>query len=168
MPKHKQYNVKVFLFYLFSFHHNAFWGAQADGFRRFTGQQQAGGPGSAKGGTGDVYKRQSSASPFWWSVPAMKPTPLARMEWVKLYGILLGKQQVRDALHLVQADELADRDFTKISDGQQMCIRDRLKHRSGGCGTASAAPRSPDRLLELCGIAFILSFQFFTMRGNTQ
>ena len=29
----------------------------------------------------------------------------------------------------------------------------RLKHRSGGCGTASAAPRSPYRHLELCGIA---------------
>ena len=32
------------------------------------------------------------------------------------------KQQVRDALHLVQADELADRDFTKISDGQRQRI----------------------------------------------
>ena len=31
----------------------------------------------------------------------------------------------------------------------------RLKHRSGGCGTASAAPRSPYRHLELCGIALI-------------
>ena len=30
----------------------------------------------------------------------------------------------------------------------------RLKHRSGSCGTASAAPRSPYRHLELCGIAF--------------
>ena len=29
----------------------------------------------------------------------------------------------------------------------------RLKHRSGGCGTASALPRSPYRHLELCGIA---------------
>ena len=29
----------------------------------------------------------------------------------------------------------------------------RLKHRSGSCGTASAAPRSPYRHLELCGIA---------------
>ena len=29
----------------------------------------------------------------------------------------------------------------------------RLKHRSGGCGTASAAPRSPYRHLELCGVA---------------
>ena len=32
------------------------------------------------------------------------------------------KQQVRDALHLVQADELADRDFTKISDGQRQRV----------------------------------------------
>ena len=31
----------------------------------------------------------------------------------------------------------------------------RLKHRSGSCGTASAAPRSPYRHLELCGIALI-------------
>ena len=31
----------------------------------------------------------------------------------------------------------------------------RLKHRFGGCGTASAAPRSPHRHLELCGIALI-------------
>ena len=31
----------------------------------------------------------------------------------------------------------------------------RLKHRSGGCGTASAAPRSPYQHLELCGIALI-------------
>ena len=39
-------------------------------------------------------------------------------------GILSGqdKQQVRDALHLVQADELADRDFTKISDGQRQRV----------------------------------------------
>ncbi|WP_270760684.1 hypothetical protein [Gemmiger qucibialis] len=29
----------------------------------------------------------------------------------------------------------------------------RLKQRSGSCGTASAAPRSPYRHLELCGIA---------------
>ena len=38
----------------------------------------------------------------------------------------------------------------------------RLKHRSGGCGTASAAPRSPYRHLELCGVALSLvssSFQ---------
>ena len=34
----------------------------------------------------------------------------------------------------------------------------RLKHRSGGCGTASAAPRSPYRHLELCGIALIFCF----------
>ena len=32
------------------------------------------------------------------------------------------KQQVRDALHLVQADELAARDFTKISDGQRQRV----------------------------------------------
>ena len=32
------------------------------------------------------------------------------------------RQQVRDALHLVQADELADRDFTKISDGQRQRV----------------------------------------------
>ena len=32
----------------------------------------------------------------------------------------------------------------------------RLKHRSGSCGTASAAPRSPYRHLELCGIALKL------------
>ena len=32
------------------------------------------------------------------------------------------KMQVRDALHLVQADELADRDFTKISDGQRQRV----------------------------------------------
>ena len=32
----------------------------------------------------------------------------------------------------------------------------RLKHRSGSCGTASAAPRSPYRHLELCGIALVL------------
>ena len=32
----------------------------------------------------------------------------------------------------------------------------RLKHRSGSCGTASAAPRSPYRHLELCGIAYKL------------
>ena len=31
----------------------------------------------------------------------------------------------------------------------------RLKHRSGSCGTASTAPRSPYRHLELCGIALI-------------
>ena len=29
---------------------------------------------------------------------------------------------MRDALHLVQADELADRDFTKISDGQRQRV----------------------------------------------
>ena len=29
----------------------------------------------------------------------------------------------------------------------------RLKHRSDSCGTTSAAPRSPYRHLELCGIA---------------
>ncbi|MFZ2926822.1 MAG: hypothetical protein WA073_06440 [Gemmiger qucibialis] len=33
----------------------------------------------------------------------------------------------------------------------------RLKHRSGSCGTASAAPRSPYRHLELCGIALIIA-----------
>ena len=32
------------------------------------------------------------------------------------------RMQVRDALHLVQADELADRDFTKISDGQRQRV----------------------------------------------
>ena len=32
----------------------------------------------------------------------------------------------------------------------------RLKHRSGSCGTASAAPRSPYRHLELCGIALTI------------
>ena len=37
----------------------------------------------------------------------------------------------------------------------------RLKHRSGSCGTASAAPRSPYRHLELCGIA--LSLQNFAL-----
>ena len=31
----------------------------------------------------------------------------------------------------------------------------RLKRRSGSCGTASAAPRSPYRHLQLCGIALI-------------
>ena len=31
----------------------------------------------------------------------------------------------------------------------------RLKHRSGSRGTASAAPRSPYRHLQLCGIALI-------------
>ena len=36
----------------------------------------------------------------------------------------------------------------------------RLKHRSGSCGTASAAPRSPYRHLELCGIAFIILYNF--------
>ena len=34
----------------------------------------------------------------------------------------------------------------------------RLKHRSGGCGLASAVPRSPYRHLELCGIALIFCF----------
>ena len=32
------------------------------------------------------------------------------------------RMQVRDALYLVQADELADRDFTKISDGQRQRV----------------------------------------------
>ena len=36
----------------------------------------------------------------------------------------------------------------------------RLKHRSGSCGTASAAPRSPYRHLELCGIA-LENFQLY-------
>ena len=40
----------------------------------------------------------------------------------------------------------------------------RLKHRSGGCGTASAAPRSPYRHLELCGIA--LSFLSTEITGG--
>ena len=39
------------------------------------------------------------------------------------------RMQVRDALHLVQADELADRDFTKISDGQ----RQRVLLADGAC-----------------------------------
>ena len=33
----------------------------------------------------------------------------------------------------------------------------RLKHRFGGCGNADAAPRSPYRHLELCGIAIDLT-----------
>ncbi|MFZ2677637.1 MAG: hypothetical protein WAX56_04355 [Gemmiger qucibialis] len=36
----------------------------------------------------------------------------------------------------------------------------RLKHRSGSCGTASAAPRLPYRHLELCGIALKLSLLY--------
>ena len=40
----------------------------------------------------------------------------------------------------------------------------RLKHRSGSCGTASAAPRSPYRHLELCGIA--LSFLSTEITGG--
>ena len=43
----------------------------------------------------------------------------------------------------------------------------RLKHRSGSCGTASAAPRSPYRHLELCGIALnirsVPSSRLFTL-----
>ena len=52
-----------------------------------------------------------------WPLPGATPTT-GRL------GILSeqDKQQVRDALHLVQADELADRDFTKISDGQRQRV----------------------------------------------
>ena len=47
-----------------------------------------------------------------------------RIPYTGRLGILSeqDKQQVRDALHLVQADELADRDFTKISDGQRQRV----------------------------------------------
>ena len=44
----------------------------------------------------------------------------------------------------------------------------RLKHRSGGCGTASAAPRSPYRHLELCGIALTNCPNHSTLHQNVQ
>ena len=43
----------------------------------------------------------------------------------------------------------------------------RLKHRSDGCGTASAAPRSPYRHLELCGIALIILYTLYFGAINT-
>ena len=42
----------------------------------------------------------------------------------------------------------------------------RLKHRSGSCGTASAAPRSPYRHLELCGIALNLFLPVLSLRNE--
>ena len=42
----------------------------------------------------------------------------------------------------------------------------RLKHRFGGCGTASAAPRSPYRHLELCGIALKFLLPSFQRRNK--
>ena len=49
----------------------------------------------------------------------------------------------------------------------------RLKHRSGSCGTASAAPRSPYRHLELCGIALrrfssCFGFQYLQRSGTVK